>query len=178
MINHPRQEVRTYVDMVRRIFGSGMVAVVCVAGFSTATLTQERDRSKIPDQYKWDLTPLYPSDQGWRTTKEQFVAELPKVGAFQGTLAASPKQLADALEKSSDLEKELDRLYVYAGLISDQDTRVSTYQAMRQETLQLASRFGAETAFIEPEVLKIDKVTIDRFVAQEPAPEGLSAVSG
>jgi oligoendopeptidase F len=154
--------------MVRRIFGSGMVAVVCVAGFSTAALTQERDRSKIPDQYKWDLTPLYPSDQAWRTTKEQFVAELPKVGAFQGTLAASPKQLADALEKSSDLEKELDRLYVYAGLISDQDTRVSTYQAMRQETLQLASRFGAETAFIEPEVLKIDKVTIDRFVAQEP----------
>ena len=145
-----------------------MVVAVFLAGFSTAALTQERDRSKIPDQYKWDLSPLYPSDQAWRTAKEKFAAELPKVGAFQGTLGASPKQLADVLEKSSDLEKQLNRLYVYAVLISDQDTRVSTYQAMRQETLQLASRFGAETAFIEPEVLKIDKVTIDRFVAQEP----------
>jgi oligoendopeptidase F len=154
--------------MVRRIFGSAMVAAIFLVGFSTAALTQERDRSKIPDQYKWDLSPLYPSDQAWRTAKEKFVAELPKVGAFQGTLGASPKQLADVLERSSDLEKQLDRLYVYAGLISDQDTRVSTYQAMRQETLQLASRFGAETAFIEPEVLKIDKGTIDRFVAQEP----------
>jgi oligoendopeptidase F len=153
-----------HVEIVRRF----SLAVAFVFFVTLMTFAQEHDRSKIPDQYKWDLTAIYPSDQAWRAAKEQFVAELPKVRELQGTLASSPKHLADVLELSSHLEKELNRLFVYAGLISDQDTRVSTYQAMKQEMLQLGARFGAETAFIEPEILKIDKATIDRFVAEEP----------
>jgi oligoendopeptidase F len=144
------------------------VAFVFFVFLTLMTFAQERDRSKIPDQYKWDLTAIYPSDQAWRAAKDQFVAELPKVRELQGTLASSPKHLADVLELSSHLEKELNRLFVYAGLISDQDTRVSAYQAMKQEMLQLGAKFAAETAFIEPEILKIDKATIDRFVAEEP----------
>jgi oligoendopeptidase F len=156
-----------HVEIGRRIFRLA-VAFVFFSSFAIMTFAQERDRSKIPDQYKWDLTAIYPSDQAWRTAKEQLVAELPKIRELQGTLASSPKHLADALELSSRLEKELNRLFVYAGLISDQDTRVSAYQAMKQEMLQLGARFGAETAFIEPEILKIDKATVDRFVAEEP----------
>jgi oligoendopeptidase F len=156
-----------HVEIVRRAFSLALVFVF-FASFTLMTFAQERDRSKIPDQYKWDLTAIYPSDQAWRTAKDQFVAELPKVRALQGSLASSPKHLADVLELSSHLEKELNRLFVYAGLISDQDTRVSTYQAMKQEMLQLGAKFGAETAFVEPEILKIDKATIERFVAEEP----------
>lgn len=155
------------VEIVRRAF-SLAVAFVFFTSFTLMTFAQERDRSKIPDQYKWDLTAIYPSDQAWRAAQDQFVAELPKVRELQGTLGSSPKHLADVLELSSHLEKELNRLFVYAGLISDQDTRVSAYQAMKQEMLQLGAKFGAETAFIEPEILKIDKPTIDRFVAEEP----------
>src|SRR5579862_4014690 len=44
---------------------------------------QQSDRSKIPDQYKWDLTPLYSSDQAWRTEKEKLTAEIPKIHQFQ-----------------------------------------------------------------------------------------------
>ena len=154
-----------HMELVRRRLA---VAFVFFVSFTLMTFAQERDRSKIPDQYKWDLTAIYPSDQAWRAAKDQFVAELPKVRELQGTLASSPKHLADVLELSSHLEKELNRLFVYAGLISDQDTRVSAYQAMKQEMLQLGAKFGAETAFIEPEILKIDKATIDRFVAEEP----------
>lgn len=156
-----------HVEIVRRAF-SLAIAFVFFTSFTLMTFAQERDRGKIPDQYKWDLTAIYPSDQAWRTAKDQFVAELPKVRELQGTLASSAKHLADVLELSSHLEKELNRLFVYAGLISDQDTRVSAYQAMKQEMLQLGAKFGAETAFIEPEILKIDKATIDRFVTEEP----------
>ena len=51
---------------------------------------------------------------------------------------------------------------------SDEDTRVSTYQAMQQEMIQLGSTLGSEEAFIEPEILKMDNATIERFLAQEP----------
>jgi oligoendopeptidase F len=138
---------------------------------ATSTLilqAQEHDRSKIPNEYKWDLTAIYPSDQAWRAAKEKLTAELPKLHAFQGTLSSSASRLANALEMQSDFDKELTRLYVYASMNSDQDTRVSTYQGMQQEMIQLASVLGTESAFIEPEILKMDNATIERFVTQEP----------
>ena len=129
---------------------------------------QERDRAKIPDQHKWDLSAIYPSDQDWRAEKERLASESLQLRSFQGRLASSAATLADALELQSRLEKELTRLFLYASLSSDQDTRVSTYQAMEQEMIQLASAVGTEAAFIEPEILKIDNATIEGFLAEEP----------
>jgi oligoendopeptidase F len=135
---------------------------------SVTLVAQERDRSKIPDKYKWNLTEIYASDAAWRGAKEKLVAEFPKIREFQGTLIKSASRLADALELSTRLNKDLSRLYVYASMMADQDTRVSTYQAMQQEMVQIAATLGADAAFIEPEILKTDPATIDRFVAQEP----------
>jgi oligoendopeptidase F len=139
--------------------------------FAASTITsaaQEHDRSKIADQYKWDLTAIYPSDDAWRTAKEKLASELTKLREFHGVLGSSTSRLADALETQSRFDKEISRLFVYAGLKSDQDTRVSAYQAMEQEMIQLGSTLGTEEAFIEPEILKIDNATIERFIAHEP----------
>ena len=145
------------------------LAMVLIASLASPLLrAQQPDRSKIPDQYKWDLTPLYPSDDAWRTAKEKLAAEIATVHEFNGTLASSPQRLADALETESRLQRAFERLSVYAGLISDQDTRVSQYQAMGQEMVQLAANLGTETAFVEPEILKMDKATVNRFLLQEP----------
>ena len=129
---------------------------------------EERDRSKIPDEHKWDLAAVYPSDEAWRTEKEKLATALPKLRNFHGALASSASRMADALELQSDLDKELSRLYVYAAMKSDEDTRVSTYQAMQQEMIQLASALGEESAFIEPEILKMDDATVARFLSEEP----------
>ncbi|MGC2447458.1 MAG: oligoendopeptidase F [Candidatus Sulfotelmatobacter sp.] len=130
--------------------------------------TMERDRSKIPDQHKWDLSAVYQSDEAWRAAKEKLATALPKLRDFQGALASSASRMAGALELQSDIDKELSRLYVYAAMKSDEDTRVSTYQAMQQEMIQLASVLGEESAFLEPEILKMEDTTIQRFLSQEP----------
>ena len=39
---------------------------------------------------------------------------------------------------------------------------------MQQEVQQLGAKFGAETAFLEPEVLKMNKATVDEWIAREP----------
>jgi oligoendopeptidase F len=143
--------------------------VLLAASLLTAPLpAQQKERSSVPDQYKWDLSKIYPGDQAWRTAKETLVAELPAIRAFKGTLGSSAQKLADALELTTRLSKEFSRIYVYASMMSDEDTRVSRYQGMQQEMAQLGANFGAETSFIEPEILKIDRATIDKFVAEEP----------
>ena len=143
-------------------------AMLLFAASTLPSVAQERDRNKIPDEFKWDLTAIYPSDQAWRADKDKLVSELPELRKFQGALGSSASRLADALETQSRLDKELARLYVYASMSSDQDTRVSAYQGMEQEMIQLNSSLGTEEAFIQPEILKIDKATIDRFLGEEP----------
>jgi oligoendopeptidase F len=157
--------------MKTRVHGSipgALTIATAVALFVATGVAQERDRAKIPDQYKWNLADIYPSEAAWRAAKEKLAAELPQLREFQGKLASSPATLADALDKLYVLDKELSRLSAYASMLSDQDTRDAAHQGMRQEVVQLAAAFSAEAAFIEPELLRGGKATIDRFLATEP----------
>ena len=113
-----------------------------------ASSAQTRERDTVPDQYKWNLADIYPTDEAWKAAKEQFVARMERVGALKGTLAQSPASLLAAAETITDLNKDFARLYVYASMNSDQDTRNSTYQAMKQEMTQLGATFSAATAWL------------------------------
>ncbi len=132
-----------------------------------ASFSQLRDRAKIPDQYKWNLADIYPSDDAWQTAKEQAIAKIPPIEQFKGTLGTSAQKLLACLDLSSDLTMELNRLYSYASMNSDQDTRDSKYLAMQQEMSQVFSTFAAKGAFIEPEILKMDQATIAQYLGQE-----------
>jgi len=140
-------------------------AVVCM---SVAMLGQERDRTKVADKYKWNLADIYPSDAAWRTEKDRVLAEVPRLRDSRGKLGSSARTLADTLELMSRLDKELSRLYVYASMQSDLDTRVSGPQGMQQEMQHAYATFSAEASYIEPEILKLGSATIDGFVASEP----------
>jgi oligoendopeptidase F len=129
-------------------------------------MTQERDRTKIEDKYKWNLTDLYPSDAAWEQKKSEFEKRIPEVEAFKGKLAESASQLLQCMETLSNINKEFGRIYSYASMISDQDTRVSKYLGMKSELSQLGTKLSSAASYIEPEILKIEKSTIDKFFAE------------
>ncbi|MEO6326570.1 MAG: M3 family oligoendopeptidase, partial [Thermoanaerobaculia bacterium] len=128
---------------------------------------QSRDRASTPDRDKWNLTEIYPSDEAWKTAQKKLVAELPALEKFRGTLSQSPERLLACLELQSRLNKEFSRLFVYASMHSDEDTRETKYQALKQEMTQLGSDFAAKTSFVEPEILKMDRSTVDGFLAKD-----------
>jgi oligoendopeptidase F len=146
-----------------------LALVTCsLLALTLAPLAQERDRSKVPDRYKWNLADIYPNEAAWRSAKDKLAGELPQLRQYKGKLTTSAATLADALDRQSQLDKELSRLYTYAGMLADQDTRESAPQGMRQEMTQLGATFGAESAYIEPEILKADKAALEKFMASEP----------
>ena len=134
----------------------------------TTTAAPERDRSAVAEKYKWNLADLYTSEQAWRTERERVAAELPALRAWRGQLTTSAPLLADALEKRSELRKEVIKLYVYAAMLSDEDTRDANHQGMTQEMTQLYAALDAESSYIEPEVLRAKPATIEAFVNEEP----------
>ena len=143
------------------------VTGLAVVGMTVLTMGQERDRSKVAEAYKWNLADVYPTEAAWRAQKEKMTAELPRLREFQGKLGSSPATLADALELMSRLDKELSRLYVYASMVSDEDTRLPGPQGMHQEMQQIFANFGAQASYIEPEVLKIGNAAIEHAISSE-----------
>src|SRR5437867_4295395 len=141
---------------------------VVMLSIAHISLSQERDRNKIPETYKWNLAEIYPSDEAWKKAKEQLVADIPAIEKFEGTLGSSSKQLLGCLTLASGLTKEYSKVSTYAGLHSDQDTRDSKYLGMVQEMSQIGATLNAKSSFIEPEILKIDKDVVDGFVKNEP----------
>ncbi|MEO8521204.1 MAG: oligoendopeptidase F [Acidobacteriota bacterium] len=150
------------------ILAQRALSMALATGVAVGASAQQPDRASAPEKYRWDLTTIYPNDAAWRAAKDKLEGEMPAIAPFKGTLGSSAARLAGALELGSRISKEFSRLYVYASMHSDEDTRVSTYQGMEQEMRQLGARLGADAAFIEPEILKIDPATIDRYLAAEP----------
>ncbi len=144
------------------------LTVVALSALTLVAVAQERDRAKIPEKYTWNLADIYPDVAAWRAAKAKVEAELPKLRSYQGKLGSSPQALADALDHVYRVEKEISRLYWYASMLADQDTRESAPQGMQQEMQQLAASFGAQISYVEPEILKIGSDTIEKFIATEP----------
>jgi oligoendopeptidase F len=145
--------------------------LLAVAILAPSVPAQERDRTKTPDKYTWNLRDLYPSDAAWEAGKEQFKKDVPSIGQYKGKLGQSAASLRTAMDRLFSMNKELSRLRSYASMISDQDTRVSKYQSMKDEIGQIGTSFSAAASYIEPEILKIDRATMDGFMAQD---KGLS----
>jgi oligoendopeptidase F len=135
---------------------------------TTLTAGQDRERSAIGELYKWNLADIYPDVAAWRAAKESIVRELPRLRDYEGRLGSSPQALADALDDTFRIDKEIARLSVYAGMLADQDTREAGPQGMQQEMQQLAADFKAQTSYVDPELLRIGIATLDRFIQSEP----------
>ncbi len=144
------------------------LATVALLLLSSPALAQQRERGQVPVRYQWNLADLYPSDEAWRAARDKAAAEIQTLDRYKGTLASSPAAMLTALDAVFGVRKEFGRLSSYASMKSDQDKRDAKYQALQQEVQQLAATLGAKTAWLEPEVLAMDRAKIDGFLKQQP----------
>ena len=66
------------------------LVVAALSALTLSGIAQERDRAKIPDKYKWNLSDIYPDDAAWRAAKDKAAAEFRGSAQFRGKLAAPP----------------------------------------------------------------------------------------
>jgi oligoendopeptidase F len=126
------------------------------------------DATAPPFEETWNLGDLFPDDEAFAAAKRSFQdGLLTTVDAHRGRLLASPATLADAVDAVFEAYRRLHTLHAYASLKSDEDTRVGTYQAMRQEVQLLWTELAKRTAFLRPEILAGDPGTLERFLEEE-----------
>ncbi len=126
--------------------------------------SQQLSRADINTNDTWRLEDIYATDDAWRQAKKEVAERAEKISSYKGTITESAGNLREFLEFGSEITKEVSRLYSYASMQSDADTRVSNYQAMKQEMGQMLTRLQSLSAFSEPEILAAGQEKIEGFI--------------
>jgi oligoendopeptidase F len=144
--------------------------IICIAVFAMfLSISGQNERDQIDDQYKWNLTDIYPTDEAWTEDKEALINEMEKIESFKGILTSSATQLMEALEFNSGIQKKTIKLLIYANMQSDLDTRNMTYLGMQQEIQQIMADHAARTSFMKPEILNEGWAVYKGYLEEEPS---------
>ncbi len=81
----------------------------------------------------------------------------------------SAKSLLEISETQLGLMRRIEKLYVYASMKNDQDTREGKYQEFQAKAMGLYAAFSQAFAFYEPEFMAITEEQLEAFKVEEPA---------
>jgi oligoendopeptidase F len=144
----------------------GRAALVALV-FAFASPAAARERSEVPEAYRWNLADLYPSEAAWKQSKEELAKRVQSLAERKGHLGDSAGALLAGLSEMFGVDRDLSRLVVYASSLSDEDTRATRSREMRQEAERLAVDFGSAASFVRPEILSLAPEKVRSFLAQE-----------
>lgn len=128
-----------------------------------------KQRNEIEEKYTWDLSTIFPTDEAFEVELAQVSEEVKKAASLAGHLLDSADSLLTTTEIQLDLMRRIEKLYSYAHMKNDQDTRVAKYQEYQAKGMTIYSEFGQSFAFYEPEFMAITEEQYQAFLAEKPA---------
>lgn len=129
------------------------------------------ERSEIAEQDKWAIHDIYATDELWEADLQKGKDLIPTVSAFAGKLGGSAQNLLDYMKLTEEISVLADALGNYAMRRSDEDARVSKYQAMVGSLMSTYVALEAASSFSTPEIMAISDETMEKFYAVQPALE-------
>ena len=127
-----------------------------------------KQRNEIEEKYTWDLSTIFPTDEAFETELAQVSEELKNASNLAGHLLDSAESLLTTTGIQLDLMRRIEKLYSYAHMKNDQDTRVAKYQEYQAKGMTIYSEFGQTFAFYEPEFMEITENQYQAFLSEKP----------
>jgi len=121
------------------------------------------ERKDIPDSHKWNLAPLFGSDDCWETLFTEIEKALPLYQQYKGRLGESAAVLSEAIKVHLSLSRRIEKLFTYAHLKNDEDKANQFYMGFFQRASNLYTRSAELASFITPEIQSIPDDTIQRY---------------
>jgi len=125
-------------------------------------------RADVPQEFTWDLTPVFANDDAWFAEYEALKALPEKIAEYRGTLGKSAKDLLAFLKFEDEVTLRLSSLLGYASCKGDEDTSNNFYQDMRGKATGTWVNISGALSFATPEIMAIDEKVLDSFYKDEP----------
>jgi len=125
-------------------------------------------RSEVSEEFTWKITDMYENIDAWEADVQKLQNMATDLAKLEGVVCESAYSLLAALEQNERLERIADLSMNYAARLSDQDTSDTKHQAMNQRLHSVIANINSMLSFLEPEILELDRDTLERFYAEAP----------
>ena len=124
------------------------------------------EREEIAENLKWKTSDIFASDEAWEAEYKAVEQEYSNYdfSSYKGKLGEKETLLA-CFALNDKVSRRIEKLYLYAHLLHDQDVRVSKYTSMNAKVGALISKIFAQFSFVEPELTKLDDELLQSFIA-------------
>ena len=125
------------------------------------------ERSEVKKEDTWDVESIYRSIKDWQEDYEDCRSKITNLEEQKDSFLKDSKHFKDFILLSDNVERQLDKIYVYANLRNNEDTTNTTYQELFGKGLNLYQEYNEKTNFVVPLILKEDKKKIESFIESE-----------
>ena len=115
---------------------------------------QVKQRNEIDSQFKWHLEDIFPTLDAWEECFFATEEMLPQISKYNGNLK-DDETILECLLLGTKIEHELSRLYQFARMHRDEDSRETIYQGMTDRAEMLLVKFSALSSFLSPELTEL-----------------------
>lgn len=115
---------------------------------------QVKQRNEIDSQFKWHLEDIFPTLEAWEECFFATEEMLPQISKYNGNLK-DDETILECLLLGTKIEHELSRLYQFARMHRDEDSRETVYQGMTDRAEMLLVKFSALSSFLSPELTEL-----------------------
>lgn len=124
-------------------------------------------RKDISSKDQWKLELMYEHNEDWEKDFRKVQELLPELKSLKGTLGSSKETFLKALTLQDQIGILVEKLFGYARMRRDEDNTQSLYQELTDRIMGLLTEMSAVTAFIRPEILGMNPVTLDNFLEDQ-----------
>jgi oligoendopeptidase F len=123
-----------------------------------------RERSEIDEKYKWDLSVVYNSIDKWEEDFNVLENMMENFIHYKGKVLSDSDKLLEVLKTKDEIGRLYQKLSSYAMHRSDEDTRDSASDKIKNKIATLGATFDEESSFFVPELMKLNRNRLSLFL--------------
>lgn len=123
-------------------------------------------REEVPINEKWNLSDIYSDLSNWEEDHQLIGKLVEKLKTFDGKIVDG-NSLLQYLKQREELSFLFNKVYAYAMLKVDEDTRDTKARVFLDRAKQLSVKVSSSTSFFMPYLLSLDEETLTRYISEE-----------
>ena len=126
------------------------------------------DRENISEQYKWDLRQIFNNNEEFNQIYDEVKKKIKAFSKYETTMSNNATNFYNTIKEYYEINRQLDKLYVYTSLNFDTDTSNNESQALKSKVGNLYDEWANISFFVTPTILKKDYQEIEKYYQEEP----------
>lgn len=123
-------------------------------------------REEIDNKFKWDIEKIFKTNEDFVEILEKLKKEAVVLKKYKGTLNTKDSLLG-FLHDFETYTRILEKLYVFASMKSDENTKNQKQQGILSQIESYASEYFAMISYFTPELLSLDDEIINAYLKDE-----------